>query len=261
MKTSIDSIFRLAVLVVVLTGAKVSAQETGDLKMTFVYGGDEVPERHAVKITADAAFCGKHDLKDPSLIVNPEGKGVANVIVYVYTGRRGGSKIDAPEEEPKTVELANMGCQFEPHVVVTRKGDTLKVTNPDPVGHNINLPFFHNKAENLMIPPGQFVEVKAKKAELGPIPFSCSIHPWMKGVVLVLDHPYVAVSDASGELTIKGLPTGKKLVFRANHERASIKEVEINGQKEKWKGSRFEVEIKPGMNDLGTIVIGEDLFK
>ena len=240
--------------------AGVSAQETGDLKITFRYGGEKVPERKDIEITANKAYCGKHHLKDPTRIVNPKNKGIANVIVYIYT-KRGDPKMDAPESEPKTVELANKGCQFVPHVVITRVGDTLKVTNPDKVGHNVNLPFFNNPPQNLNIPPGKSVVVKLKKNEPAPIPIVCNMHQWMNARIVVVDDPYAAVSDENGELTIKGLPTGKKLVFRANHENAKIKEVQIGGKTEKWKGSRFEVEIKPGMNDLGEVVIGADQFR
>ncbi len=56
---------------------------------------------------------------------------------------------------------------------------------------------------------------------------------------------------------MQGLPTGK-LVFRANHEAGAIREVKINGKDEEWSRSRFEVDIKPGMNDLGTVVVPAD---
>jgi len=108
-----------------------------------------------------------------------------------------------------------------------------------------------------MIPAGQATTVELKKAEPAPIPIDCNIHPWMKSYILVLDHPFAAVSDENGEMTIKGLPVGKKLVFRVYHEAGAIKEVSIDGKTEKWKRSRFEVEIKEGMNDLGTVIVPE----
>jgi len=94
--------------------------------------------------------------------------------------------------------------------------------------------------------------------EPAPIPVDCNIHPWMKSYVVVLDHPFAAVSDENGDLTIKGLPAGEELVFRVYHEAGGIKEVEINGKSEEWSRSRFKVDVKPGMNDLGTVVIPTD---
>ncbi len=34
----------------------------------------------------------------------------------------------------------------------------------------------------------------------------------------------------------------------------------IDGEEESWRGSRFEVEIKPGVNDMGVIEIPVDAF-
>ena len=76
-----------------------------------------------------------------------------------------------------THTLANENCRFEPHILITQTGDKLKVTNPDPVGHNANMNFFNNRAENLMIPAGQEQLVSLDKAEPAPIPIDCNIHP------------------------------------------------------------------------------------
>lgn len=234
------------------------AQETGDLKIQFKYGGD-APQPKPITPTADGVFCGQHSLVDPSLIVNEENGGLKNVVVYVYTGR-GGSKLDDAAGDPQTVVLANKNCQFEPHIVLAKVGDTLKVTNPDEVGHNANIQFFKNKAINPTIPAGQEVSVELKKEEPAPIPVTCNIHPWMTARLVVLEHPFAGVSDADGHLTIEGLPAGETLVFRAFHENARIKEATIDGKNVDWKRSRFEVEIKPGINDMGTVVLDADQF-
>ena len=228
----------------------------GDLKIRFEYGGD-APDPAAIDVNKDVAFCGKTKLTNERLLVNPENKGVKNVVVYVYTGR-GGSKLDEVPAAKNTLTLANDKCRFEPHIVIAQTGDTLKVTNPDAVGHNANLGFFNNKQQNFTIPAGQEKTVELVESEPAPIPVDCNIHPWMKSYVVVLDHPFAAVSDENGELIIKGLPEGEELVFRAYHEAGAIKEVKIDGKDEEWKRSRFEVKIGPGENDLGTVVIPAD---
>ena len=230
--------------------------ETGDLKIHFEYAGD-APDPSAIDVNKDVQFCGKSKLMNERLLVNPKNNGVKNVVVYVYTGR-GGSKLDPVPPAKKTLTLANDLCRFEPHIVIAQTGDTLKVTNPDAVGHNANLGFFNNKQQNFTIPAGQEKSVALEESEPAPIPVDCNIHPWMKSYVVVLDHPFAAVSDENGDLTIKGLPAGEELVFRVYHEAGGIKEVEINGKSEEWSRSRFEVDIKPGMNDLGTVVIPAD---
>jgi|SRR6056297_205909 len=232
----------------------------GDLKMQFVFDGN-VPAAKPIDVNRDQEFCGKHGLTDESLVINPKNKGIKNVIVYVYTGR-GGSDLPESPEKNTVHELANKNCRFEPHVVVAQVGDTLKVTNPDPVGHNANLNFLKNNAANLMIPAGQEKVVKLTESEPAPIPVECNIHPWMKSYVVVLDHPYAAVSDEDGNLVIKGLPN-EELVFRVNIEAAdgSLKEVIVDGKKQVWKRNRFEVDIKEGVNDLGVVKIQPNQLK
>ena len=234
-------------------GAAPALAQNGDLKIRFVYGGDP-PDVAEVNVNKDVAFCGKNKVLNDRLLVNKENKGIKNVGVYVYTGR-GGSDLDDVEPAKNTHTLANSNCRFEPHIVIAQTGDTLKVTNPDAVGHNANLGFFNNKQQNFTIPAGQEKSVELERDEPAPIPVDCNIHPWMKAYVVVLDHPFAAASDENGDLLIKGLPAGEELVFRAYHEAGSLSEVKINGKDEEWKRSRFEVEIKPGLNDLGTVVI------
>jgi plastocyanin len=250
-----------AILTAFLTGPFASSAETGTLKAQFVYGGS-VFEPEPIKVDKDAEFCGKHNLTNEKLIVNPASKGIKNVTFYVYTGR-GGSKVPEVTSEPKTVILANENCRFEPRVVVLQVGDTLEITNPDPVGHNANLNFFANPAQNPTIPPNASVKVKIEKPEPAIIPVACNIHPWMSAFVVALDHPFAAVSDEDGRIEIAGLPAGEKLVFRLNHEAAdgAIKEVTIGGKSEELKKNLIEIMIKPGVNDLGTITIPADALK
>lgn len=241
--------------------SNVDAQDQwGDLSIKFVVKGD-APAAKKIDPNRDQQFCGKHDLLDESLVVGADG-GIKNVIVYAYEGR-GGVELPAvhPElkEKTQTIELANKNCRFEPHVVLCRTGDTLKVTNPDPVGHNANLPFLVNTAVNLTVAPDKFVDVKLESAEPAPIPVECNIHPWMQAKVVVLDHPYVAKSDDSGALTIKNLPTGK-LAFRVYHESAGrLSGLEI-GDGEVDRRNVFEIEVKAGANDLGTVELGADFL-
>lgn len=234
--------------------APVFAQETGTLKAKFVYGGAAFKPA-PVDVNKDKEFCGKHPLINEKLLVNSEGKGIQNVVFYVFTGR-GGSKLPPQAPTNATHELANDKCRFEPRIVVLQAGDSLKITNPDAVGHNANLNFFVNPAQNITIPPGAEKVVKVEKAEPAPIPVDCNIHPWMRAYVISLDHPFVGVSDKNGEIEIKGLPAGEKLSFRVFHEAASgIKDVMINDTMTPLKKNVLELDIKSGMNDLGTITI------
>lgn len=248
-----------AVALCMVAATPALAQETGDLKIRFEYGGDPVSP-DPINVNKDTQFCGQHGLVSEKLLVNSDNKGIKNVIVYVYTGR-GGS--DLPEASPKneTHELANSQCRFAPHIVIAQTGDTLKVTNPDPVGHNANLNFFRNNAQNFTIPAGGSKSVKLEEPEPAPIPVDCNIHPWMRAYIVVLEHPFAAKSDENGELVIKGLPAGEELTFRVYHEAGRIDDVTVAGEQQSWRRSRFDVKIEPGVNDMGTVVIPADALE
>ncbi|MFQ5606214.1 MAG: carboxypeptidase regulatory-like domain-containing protein, partial [bacterium] len=40
------------------------------------------------------------------------------------------------------------------------------------------------------------------------IPVKCDIHGWMKAWIVVVDHPYHAVTDEAGAFKITGIPAG-----------------------------------------------------
>lgn len=234
------------------------AQETGDLKIRFEYGGEAIASV-PISPNKDTEYCGRHDLVNEKLLINTKSKGIKNVIVYLYTGR-GGSELPhtPPANETRVLTIAQ--CRFDPHVVLAQAGDTLKVINRDPVGHNTNISFFRNFPSAITdgaYGPSLF---QLQRPEPTPVPVDCNIHPWMRAYVVVLEHPFVATSDENGDLVIKGLPAGKELVFRVFHEAGRIDKVMIAGEPKNWLRSLFEVKIESGVNDLGTVVIPDEAF-
>ena len=59
------------------------------------------------------------------------------------------------------------------------------------------------------------------------IPFKCNQHPWEKAYVAVLDHPFFAVTDASGNFEIRGLPAGNYTLV-VWHERLGEQQLQIS---------------------------------
>ncbi|MCA9156297.1 MAG: hypothetical protein KDA38_16005, partial [Planctomycetales bacterium] len=235
----------------------------GHLKGRFVYGGTgPVPEK--VNVNKDVEFCTQKHPVDESLLVNDANQGLSNVVVALYVGR--GDK--APEPHPSYAEpaeaellLDNAFCRFEPHVLVVQTGHKLTIGNSDPVGHNTNAALNDNAPFNDLIPAGSKIEKTFDNAEPMPAPVSCSIHPWMKGYLVVKDHPYVAVTDADGNFEIQNIPDGK-WTFQVWHEKPSyITEATVKGKKEKWSKGRVELTIKNGTTDLGDISIDPSVFK
>jgi hypothetical protein len=238
----------------------VLSQETGTLKARFVYGGD-APEAEKINITKDLPFCGFFAPRSERLIVDKATDQIKNVVLSVFTGR-GGSELPPAERTPKTVTLATVNCRFEPHILCLRAGDSLEVVQRDPVGHVANLGFLINPSDIFVIRPNAPRVIKIEKAEPIPIQVTCMSHSWMHAYLIVLDHPFVSVSDDQGKVEIKDLPAGNELVFRLFHESAPpIPEVEIDGQNVTLDRNLIRLMIKPGMNDFGKIVIPAAAFR
>lgn len=86
----------------------------------------------------------------------------------------------------------------------------------------------------------------------------------MRGYLILKDHPYVDITTFCGEFQLIQVPVGRRQ-FRIWHERAGFivpatAQTPTAGHKS-WRTGVVEIDIKPGQNDLGTIVLSEDLFK
>lgn len=231
------------------------------LKVKFVLDG-KAPDREKVNKDARDAFCAGLDILSEKMLIG-EGGEIQNLAMILDKRK---TKADIPEEMMKAPEkkitLDNKGCIFTPHVLAARPGQVILVTNSDQAGHNANFNFFNNTPENFLVPAGGEKGLTLQTDEPAPIPVDCNIHPWMKAHLIVTEHPYVGITDEKGELTIEDLPVGK-VAFKIWHENSdkSISEGSVDGKKEKWSRGIIELDLKAGINDLGTIKIAVDQFK
>jgi plastocyanin len=192
-------------------------------------------------------------LIDESLLVDSKG-GLANAIVFA---RNKNLKSDKSAEG--NVVLDNNGCHFQPHIAVMQAGQTLVVKNSDPVSHNTNASLVANAPFNVTVPVGSPLNEKINLPEQSPVPVVCTIHPWMKGYIVVQPHPFVAVSAKDGTFEIKNAPAGIPLEFQAWHESSSNRSGALVADRPdlKWQpNGRFSVTLKPDETmDLGDIKI------
>ena len=242
-----------------LLATTASAADWGTLKGRFVIGGD-VAAPAALTVDKDVEVCGKHNLVNEEVVVGDD-KGIANVVVFVRDKKvTVKPELEAAAKEAKPV-LDNLNCRFEPHVLFVQTGQELVVNNSDPVGHNSNISTVKNPPSNNLIPAGGEVTTTFSSDEAVPSQVTCNIHPWMKGWIVVRDNPYAAVSSLDGSFEIADLPA-EELQLQFWHEKAGyIGEMTIDGKKEKARRGRMKLEIKPGDNDLGEIVLDAGLFQ
>ncbi|MGE5849944.1 MAG: hypothetical protein ACM362_07450 [Candidatus Methylomirabilota bacterium] len=214
----------IAILSLILSGVTVAqAQDGGTLSGRISYAGDP-PAKKKLDITKDKEVCGKIDHYDESLVVGSD-KGLANVVVTVM-GAKGGKLAS------QKATLDQKGCKYTPRVVVVPTTGQLDILNSDGILHNIHTESTANPSFNKAQPKFKKVLTeKFTKPEI--IKATCDAHGWMKGWIVVTDHPFVAVTDEKGNFTIKDVPPGSYKV-EIWHETLGkqVKEVSIKAKEE-----------------------------
>lgn len=245
----------VAAAAVVMAASQAYAADWGTLKGRFIYDG--TPPKLQTIDTSKEQMCSKHKVVNEEIVVNPDNKGLANVVVFVSS-----KKVTENPEYKKTakdkVVIDNNGCRFEPHIVTMRVSQTLDIKNSDPFSHNSNLAPLGDTATNPVLTPDSVAPFNFHKAQNLPVPVQCNIHPWMKGWVVVKDNPYMAVSDKDGNFEIKDLPA-EELEFVVWQEAVGYLAAKSDWSKKK---PTFKMKIKAGdNNDLGDIKVSPKLLE
>ncbi len=223
------------------------------LKGRFVLDGT-APEPTRLTISgSDASICapgGKPVFSD-ALVVGSDG-GIKGVLVYCTA--------DLPPDEPFThssarpgqggeVEFDQKACVFLSHVFGMQTGQTMRILNSDPIGHNTKI---DETPINQIVGAGSSITYTPNEQWKKPKKVSCSIHPWMEAYMIVRENGYFAVTDENGNFEIPNLPAGIDLEFRFWHETVSLDGVDVGGKPVK-KG-RVEVTLPPeGMTINGVL--------
>lgn len=221
---------------------------TGTLVGSVVFKGDFKPlpliHQAGTEGVKDGAICAKHDVPNQSLLVNPEGNGVANAFVYLSKAPKGYTKGEPPTEP---LVMDQKGCVFLPRALVVQTGQTMLIKSDDEVPHNVHtFPTFQESFNQICQPKERDgLKLIYQKPERQPVQVKCDIHPWMQAWHLPVDHPFAAVSDSSGRFRIEGLPVGVHK-FRVWHEKA--------GQVEK----SLEVTISANTETEVTVTINQE---
>ena len=200
------------------------------------------------------------ELDDESLVIDPESKAIANVIVYLPKRPdsihpdlmlpQKPSKNDSTTEEESVnspeirIEIKNN--RFVPHICLVRTGVNIRLVSHDQVTHAVQTMPVSNFVLMKMIPTGNtdgFQLPSQLKPEKLPFKVIDPTDASMSAYWLVLDHPYAAVTDKDGQFTIPQLPVGDH-EFMFWHERKG------------YVKKRYKIKIKPGMNELSAISIG-----
>lgn len=138
---------------------------------------------------------------------------LANVFVYVKEGLT--QEFPTPSQ-PVTLDQKN--CRYGPHVLGLQAAQPLRITNSDPLLHNINAQPTQNRGFNISQPQAGMETTREFRVPEVMIPVACDVHGWMNAYIGVTGHPYHAVSAADGTYEIGNLPPGD-YVIEVWHER------------------------------------------
>jgi hypothetical protein len=130
-----------------------------------------------------------------------------------------------------TRRIAQKSAVFYPHVLPVMVGTTVEWPNEDEIYHNV---FSVSDAKPFDLGLYKHPEVKRVTFDKpGRVDIFCSIHSTMNCIILVLENPWFASTDASGAYAIRDIPPGTYRL-RAWHERlpSQTKDVTVTGDGE-----------------------------
>jgi plastocyanin len=165
-----------------------------------------VPPPQVVSVTHNAETCGESQSIQP-MIVDPASGGVKDSVVSLV--RHDGSAMPTTDQPSTIPTITNRTCAFHPRIGIAKMGDLLETRNDDPVMHNTHIYADKKTFLNVaLVAGGRPVQKRVKSP--GLLKLTCDAHPFMQGFVMVLDHDFVATTDALGLFSITGVPPGKQ---------------------------------------------------
>jgi len=190
-------------------------------------------------VTKSQEICG-HRTKPSEEIVLGDGGALQNVVVTIE-GIRKGKKI--PTSSPV---LDQVKCDYVPHVQSVTLGSTLEIQNSDDLLHNVNAKLDGRATIFNLAMPLKGQKISKRLTKPGLILLQCDAgHTWMKGYIMVVEHPYHATSDNRGSFTLADVPAGSYKV-KAWHERLGALEREVTIRQGAEASISFEFKA-PGM--------------
>ena len=181
----------------------ISVTDGGTVSGTVKWTG-AVPHALDFPITKDAQICDPQGKKTASLerlIIGADG-GVANTIVYLKN-ISAGKALELPEQRR---HLDQRHCRYIPHILLVPQKADLQMQSSDATLHTIhmdgaasfNLPFpFTNQITSRNMSTPGLVNLRCNGG-----------HVWMNAEMMVVPHPYYAVTDESGRFEFTNVPPG-----------------------------------------------------
>ena len=170
------------------------------IKGTVQFVGGAVDQKK-LSVTVDQFVCGK-DKDSEDLVLSPQ-RGIRNAVVSLATPPPGAKW----EFSAGPVFLDQKQCVFTPRVILVPVGGTVEFLNSDRLLHNLHSTSKTNPTFNRTQPKGRAIPIIFAKPEI--VRIGCDLHGWMRSWVVVIEHPFYAVTGPGGEFALNNVPPGK----------------------------------------------------
>lgn len=124
--------------------------------------------------------------------------------------------VHPPKLAPSRFQMVTRGKMLVPHILAIPAGSTVDFPNDDPISHNL-FSLSSNNAFDL----GLYRKGAGKSQKFdtpGLVNVYCNVHPNMSAVILVMDTPYYAFSDPSGNYSLTNVPAGRYRLIAWNEQ-------------------------------------------
>jgi plastocyanin len=181
--------------------AGLSRAET--IKGNIRYVGAPIQKKNT-PVTIDQYICGKE--KEPEDLLLSSNKGIRNAVVSLQNIPPGAKR----DWNFPAAKMDQKQCSFIPRIVIVPVGGMVEFLNSDRLLHNVRSAGKENPPFNRAQPHARSISFAFKQPEL--LRVDCDLHSWMRGWVVVADHPFYAVTNDQGEFVLENVPRGKYML-------------------------------------------------
>jgi plastocyanin len=158
-------------------------------------------EKKKTPVTIDQYICGKE--KETEDLLLSSNNGIRNAVVTLQNVTSGTKR----DWNFPAAKMDQKQCSFIPRVVIVPVGGTVEFLNSDRLLHNVRSTGKENPPFNRAQPHARTISFVFKQPEL--LRVDCDLHSWMRGWVVVADHPFYAITNEQGEFVLENVPRGK----------------------------------------------------
>lgn len=134
----------------------------------------------------------------------PQGKPIADAVVTIAAPHAGALRFAWP------YRMAQQNMQFDPFVLIVPVGADVAFPNLDQVRHHV---YSFSPAKTFELKLYGHDETRIVHFDKpGVVALGCNIHDNMIAYIVVVDTPYAAKTDATGQAVIHGAPAGAQTV-------------------------------------------------